>query len=135
MGHILRKCAIILLLCLTILHLLFESILGLYPFQKYTVRVVNGIDNEPITVRCQSKDDDLGTHVLRTGEEFRWKFKINFMMSTLYFCHFYWENRYKSVDTFKIGYAMCDREYTWVVTKYGFYKGCDGKNLVLSVGW
>ena len=37
-----------------------------------------------LTVHCKSKNDDLGEHVLRTGENYSWNFKENFWRSTLF---------------------------------------------------
>ncbi|XAR48896.1 hypothetical protein NMG60_11031877 [Bertholletia excelsa] len=41
-------------------------------------------------IHCKSKDDDLGNHILNNGQEFSWKFKTNFIGSTLFFCDFTW---------------------------------------------
>ncbi|KAG5089131.1 hypothetical protein JHK86_001743 [Glycine max] len=43
--------------------------------QKNTVRVYNRMnDNILVYLHCQSKDDDLGQHVLAVGEHQEWSF-------------------------------------------------------------
>ncbi|KAG5560487.1 hypothetical protein RHGRI_003714 [Rhododendron griersonianum] len=59
-------------------------------FKRVTVHVINGVPGVPDTlqVHCQSKDDDLGTHGLKNGQEINWTFKPNLFDTTLFFCHF-----------------------------------------------
>ncbi|KAK9690744.1 hypothetical protein RND81_09G151400 [Saponaria officinalis] len=128
---------ITILLCLLLLHAKFIPTLSQYQFRKYTVRIVSHTVTAPIKVRCQSKDDDLGTRVLQFGEEFTWSFRVNVLMNTLYFCHFYLKECEKSLNVFEVfsmGY-MCDDEYNWVVTELGIYKGCEGETPQLVTGW
>ncbi|XP_022953905.1 S-protein homolog 1-like [Cucurbita moschata] len=43
---------------------------------RYYVHVANGLSTLPLTVHCQSKDDDLGIHHLpNRGDDFQWNFK------------------------------------------------------------
>ncbi|KAL3518657.1 hypothetical protein ACH5RR_021246 [Cinchona calisaya] len=39
-----------------------------------------------INVHCQSKDDDLGFHVVEYGDEYSWSFGANIWGSTLFYC-------------------------------------------------
>lgn len=55
------------------------------PLTRITIQ--NNIDYL-LGVHCKSKDDDLGFHILKKGELYGWKFHVNFMKSTLYFCGF-----------------------------------------------
>lgn len=67
-----------------------------------TIEIINSLpDNtDPLKVRCQSKDDDLGYHTLLKDQGFLFKFSPNFIGTTLYFCHFYWGNLDKSFDVY-----------------------------------
>ncbi|KAK9677540.1 hypothetical protein RND81_11G150400 [Saponaria officinalis] len=121
---------VVILLCVILVHTMFDSTLAQYQFKKYTIRIINKIGTSPkVSLRCQSKDDDLGTHVLGYGEEFNWTFRVNFMMSTLYFCHFQWKDKDITFDVFEVylGSTMCDREYIWEVKEDAFYQGCEGE--------
>ena len=75
---------------------------------------------------AKSKDDDLGTHTLRTGQEFNWEFTPNFFGRTLFFCHFYWDTKDKSFAVFdnRLSY-LCSKTFNsncyWVVKPDGFY--------------
>lgn len=60
-------------------------------FVKKTVRITNAVGaNTDLTVHCKSKDDDLGDHVLHSGESFEFHFRQNFWGSTLFYCSFEW---------------------------------------------
>ncbi|KAI9072127.1 hypothetical protein K1719_045904 [Acacia pycnantha] len=50
------------------------------------------ITNPPqrLTVHCKSKDDDIGEHKIRFGENFHFHFKPNVIPSTLFHCRFCW---------------------------------------------
>lgn len=51
-----------------------------------TVRISNAVgDNTDLTVHCKSKDDDLGDHVLHSGESFEFHFRQNFGGGTHHF--------------------------------------------------
>ncbi|KAM7461265.1 hypothetical protein LguiA_029386 [Lonicera macranthoides] len=68
---------------------------------RYTVFINNGFEKgNDITVRCQSKNDDLGFHTLHPGEEFDWSFRENFFATTLFFCHFWWGSKEASFTVF-----------------------------------
>lgn len=80
-----------------------EGIEWIVRFRKYHVRVENGLQGQPLNVHCQSKDNDLGIHVLQPGDQFEWGFHINFMGKTLFFCNMWWESGHKSFEVFKAG--------------------------------
>ncbi|XP_002521147.2 S-protein homolog 74 [Ricinus communis] len=57
-------------------------------FRKFHVHVVNGLSrNKILQIHCKSADNDLGAHSLAKGREFSWSFRINFILTTLYWCH------------------------------------------------
>ncbi|KAM7462284.1 hypothetical protein LguiA_030405 [Lonicera macranthoides] len=95
------------------------------------VHIVNGLPDNTwwLVFRCQSKDDDLGYHQLLVGQEYYWKFRVNFFRTTLFFCHFYWENKDKIFNVFKASTAFPDCSPVhddpprcfWLVKDDGFY--------------
>ncbi|KAM7461928.1 hypothetical protein LguiA_030049 [Lonicera macranthoides] len=119
------------ILLILLFHLFFSKCLNAYSFATtFEVHIVNGLPNNTnsLKLRCQSKDDDFGYHTLLVGQEFYWKFRVNFFETTLYFCHFYWKSEDTSFDVFEAehGYPDCDvsKEVSkcyWLVKDDGFY--------------
>ncbi|KAF8370241.1 hypothetical protein HHK36_020386 [Tetracentron sinense] len=69
-------------------------------FSKHNVYVGNDLgEGVTLNLRCASKDDDLGTHVLPYGQNYSWGFRSNFWGSTLFWCDFKWGN---VTDTFTV---------------------------------
>ncbi|KAM7466309.1 hypothetical protein LguiB_013871 [Lonicera macranthoides] len=70
---------------------------------KKEIHIVNGLPDNTYSLvfRCQSKDDDLGEHQLLVGQEYYWKFHVNFFKTTLFFCHFYWGDQDNVFDVFR----------------------------------
>ncbi|EYU43812.1 hypothetical protein MIMGU_mgv1a024379mg [Erythranthe guttata] len=65
------------------------SLLG----RKTTVRVYNNLgENINLNLRCKSKDNDFGPHLLQNGDHFQWKFRPNFWGTTLFSCNMQWKN-------------------------------------------
>ncbi|GFQ04715.1 hypothetical protein PHJA_002615500 [Phtheirospermum japonicum] len=56
------------------------------------------LDSPPLTLRCQSGNDDLGIQTLYTGQGFTFNFCINF--TTLFFCHLRWNGKDLSFEVF-----------------------------------
>lgn len=77
----------------------------------YTVYIKSTIVNEDVTLRCQSKDDDLGYHVLNSSKvDYDWSFCQHVLGATLYFCHF-WRPNYEQVfDVFNTTIAIHCRQ-------------------------
>ncbi|KAJ4728388.1 Plant self-incompatibility S1 [Melia azedarach] len=69
-------------------------------FNKFSVHIINGLNNQTIDVHCKSRDDDLGLHHLPVHGEFMWKFRVNIKSSTLYFCKWKWVKGHKTFDVF-----------------------------------
>ncbi|KAG9130901.1 hypothetical protein Leryth_006678 [Lithospermum erythrorhizon] len=95
-------------------------------FKKYHVHCVNQLPNgsPSLSIRCRSKDNDLGTHELRTNEEFQWEFRDNVIMSTLFFCHFSWGNKQKQFDVYSSDWTtdQCTPNGCyWIAAKDGIY--------------
>ncbi|KAM1127299.1 hypothetical protein FF2_036951 [Malus domestica] len=53
-----------------------------------------------LTVKCKSKNDDLGRHEIPFQHSFSWKFKTN-SISTLFFCHMRWNKVSGSFEVYK----------------------------------
>ena len=78
-------------------------------FWVNTVRVQNDLGgNTQLVVHCRSKDDDLGTHNLSSGQSFEWSFRDNFWGTTLFWCNFDWNNMHKSFDIYNYQYDVCN---------------------------
>ena len=111
---------------------------------KGEVHIVNGLagNTHSLKFRCQSKDDDLGYHTLLAGQEYYWKFRVNFFETTLFFCHFYWQGQDTSFDVIDAenDYPNCDPvggnvyKCYWLVKEDGFYS-CNYKADPNSPDW
>ncbi|KAE9587756.1 putative plant self-incompatibility S1 [Lupinus albus] len=69
---------------------------------KYThIYIKNGLDKgTPLTVHCKSKDDDLGVHVLKYDEEYKFQFEPSFNQNILFFCGFTWDSNLHRFDIY-----------------------------------
>ncbi|KAG5588394.1 hypothetical protein H5410_048828 [Solanum commersonii] len=68
---------------------------------KYSVHVLNNLPpdfTDSLQIHCASGDDDLGHKILKVGDDFRWGFCA--WTWTLYFCHFWWDNKNLMFDVF-----------------------------------
>lgn len=87
----------------------------------HEVHITNELpsNTQKLTIRCQSKEKDLGYHVLLVGQDYYWGFHRNLTGSTLYFCHFWWNKKDKVItvyDRYSDG-----RHSFWTVKADGFY--------------
>lgn len=105
------------------------------------MHMINNIENsnEELIAECKSADDDLGQHFLDSGEDWNWRFRVNFFRSTLYFCHLQWgemEKRFTVFDTDSISY-QCEETSTcfWSMRVDGIYFSCDNHNYVKTHTW
>lgn len=95
----------------------------------YVVHIKSDIINDSVTLRCQSKDDDLGYHVLHSPNlEYEWSFCENFSGSTLFLCHFWWQKVEQRFDVFNVSMAQwCNEDHwegnrcRWEIKEDGFY--------------
>ncbi|KAL8268028.1 hypothetical protein R6Q59_001826 [Mikania micrantha] len=95
----------------------------------YQVNIKSDIINEDVILHCKSKDDDLGSHVLRSPNvEYQWSFCQSFGGSTLFYCHFVWKNFERTFDVFNKKLAIwCFEERregnrcNWEIRVDGFY--------------
>lgn len=107
----------------------------------YTVYIGNKLpaNSAPLTVRCQSKDDDLGNHTIPVGKNYNWSFCNTFLGSTLFFCHFYWGSKEVVFDAFnRTLVSICaDQKCYWEAEAVGIF--FDGfyppKKLIKQYDW
>ncbi|KEH29046.1 putative plant self-incompatibility S1 [Medicago truncatula] len=91
----------------------------------YIINKVKAPNPTPLTLRCQSKDDDLEEHTIHYKTQvYSFKFTPNFLpiMPTLFFCSFRWhqDRRRHYLDVFNEKHMPCDN-CTWVIHANG---GC-----------
>ena len=116
---------------------------------KYTVHIISRLptvtdyskNTPPLTVWCQSKNDDLGIHTIYQDQEINWSFKPNLFLTTLFFCHFYWadddtsftvyDNRLSGHCKFMANSFNC----FWEVRMNGFFLSGDNKSWKKINDW
>lgn len=114
-----------------ILILTLSSFIFVYEVEAFSslrlheVYIFSDLSNEtrPLAVHCRSKDDDLGNHTLRSGQEFDWHFRTNFLGTTLYSCDFVWGLKKKGMVVFDAQWVGIFHTYNYVVRPEGFYVG------------
>ncbi|KAE7997939.1 hypothetical protein FH972_002525 [Carpinus fangiana] len=94
--------------------------------KKYGVDVFNGFQNQTLSIRCQSEDDDLGIQHIPVNGEFQWHFRINYWGTTLYFCYMWWSGGHRRLDVFwadnKFIVDDCgDSDCRWMGKEDGIY--------------
>jgi len=58
-----------------------------------TVKITNSLEGkENLNIRCQSKDNDLGHHLLHFNQSFKWDLGTHVFWRTLFFCSCRWGN-------------------------------------------
>ncbi|KAK9180178.1 hypothetical protein WN944_026340 [Citrus x changshan-huyou] len=107
-------------------------------FDEYIINGINSSD-KPLFIHCQSRDDDLGEHYLKAGEDFHWHFWVNFFRTTLFFCHMKWEDKETRFDVFTAGKEgkKCDKtgNVYWLVQESGFYLSDDKSSWSKQYDW
>ena len=117
MSFLLKKLVLLIILHVT----LSEG--ALLPYGKAHVRLTNLLGSgSSLTIHCQSKDDDLGVHVLVFKDSFEWSFKPKFFIpSTLFFCKLQWQSKVMSFDSYRETRDLqgCNKYCYWDVTPDG----------------
>ncbi|KAI8549409.1 hypothetical protein RHMOL_Rhmol06G0022600 [Rhododendron molle] len=117
----------------------FPSTLG----SQVAIHIVSGV-RTTLRFRCQSGNDDLGTHELQLSEEFSWQFKPQIFYRTLFFCHFYWESKDRSFAVYdrKLAQQYCGGDdlgatYNcyWLATPSGFFISTDKTSWIKINDW
>lgn len=99
------------------------------PLTKWKVTVANQLSSgHTLLVHCKSKDDDLGDHMLQVGQSFSWKFKVNFLANTLFWCNLRTSsNKHVSMEVFWpeshdwLGYRCNYETCNWDARDNGIY--------------
>ncbi|KAK4356914.1 hypothetical protein RND71_022524 [Anisodus tanguticus] len=100
----------------------------------FTVHIIDALPNNdvPLSVHCESKDDDLGIKNLKVGDDFHFSFRGAVFGSTRFYCHFSWGSKTHFFDVFTTDMyksRACGRisgnnyECFWKVQEDGFYFG------------
>ncbi|XP_023001658.1 S-protein homolog 74-like [Cucurbita maxima] len=58
------------------------------PFSRWQVTIYNHMIDSTLMVHCKSKDNDLGRHEIKQGDNYFLKFKENIWQTTQFWCHF-----------------------------------------------
>ncbi|KAL5794036.1 hypothetical protein ACOSP7_002630 [Xanthoceras sorbifolium] len=78
---------------------------------KKTHVIINNLIGAGIDLKlhCQSKDDDLGEHVIPYQGNYTINFRPNFWGTTLYTCSFQWQNEFRRFDIYQYArdYPFC----------------------------
>ncbi|XP_059310346.1 S-protein homolog 3-like [Lycium ferocissimum] len=102
----------------------------------YTVHVIDDLSNNdvPLSLRCQSKDNDLGVKTLKVGDDFHFSFHWSIVGETRFYCHYYWGSKQQFFDVINRGISNdCKRtdivtnhyDCFWKVHDDGFYFSSD----------
>ncbi|OIT34962.1 hypothetical protein A4A49_56107, partial [Nicotiana attenuata] len=97
----------------------------------YEVHIIDALPNNniPLWFHCASKDDDLGYHNPKVGDDFHFRFNMHLFKHTLFFCHFWWGKKQNAFDVFTQDLANnCSGDLPiyycyWKVQEDGFYMG------------
>lgn len=86
----------------SLLKILTISLLCSVCHSKTHIDITDHLSNSsPLTLRCQSKDDDLGYHKLYPNQpSYTWAFVPSYLGRTLFFCHFWWNGKDAVFDIF-----------------------------------
>lgn len=90
---------------------------------KVHITIINNLpNNQDLTLHCQSKDTDLGIHVLPPKATFNFTFRPRmFFYTTLYFCRVEWPNtlHYFNVYDEKNDLNECIYDCQWSIVSSG----------------
>ncbi|KAI3833472.1 hypothetical protein MKX03_027216 [Papaver bracteatum] len=102
-------------------------------WHKKTVTVENDLgQNISLKIHCRSSEDDLGEHMLYYKQNFKWRFKVNFRLSTKFLCDSSWYDpngkkdnimgfvAYKAIRDWK---KHCYDDCWWSIRQDGGYYG------------
>ncbi|XP_050215640.2 S-protein homolog 5-like [Mercurialis annua] len=88
-----------------------------------TVIITSGLNPDlNLNLHCKSKDDDLGSHVIPHGTEYKFGFQPHFFGVTQFWCGFSWKNsgqeRMFDIYIQNRDYPLCD-VCKWVIQDKG----------------
>ncbi|RAL38500.1 hypothetical protein DM860_002478 [Cuscuta australis] len=126
---------ITMIICCAIItpHLQTASAAGF--FAKKVVHIYDRIPNNntiqpqtPLLVHCKSKSDDLGTWTMAEGSDHRISFRVNWIGTTLFWCHFVWGSKYQDFTVYDADHDAYpfDVNINWYVKENGFFRSGGG---------
>ncbi|KAI3925381.1 hypothetical protein MKX01_015082 [Papaver californicum] len=102
-------------------------------WKKKTVTLQNDIDpNVALKIHCWSSDDDLGEHTLYHGQNFYWRFRVNWRQTTKFRCDSNWFDPNAKKDRIMLFTAYkarrdwmvnCEHDCRWSIRGDGGYYG------------
>ena len=111
----------------------------LFGAPKIKVVILNNLpDNQEVTLHCQSQDDDLGIHVVPFNGTFEWSFRLNFWMTTLFYCQFTWRAASSTFNIYEAkrdGNIRCPTYCSWEVRDdgvYGFTEAAHKNDIIFA---
>ncbi|XP_058084013.1 self-incompatibility protein S1-like [Magnolia sinica] len=100
---------------------LYESVVS----DKVHVSLMNRLGGgRSMNVHCQSKDNDLGEHIVTDGGEFGWDFSVNVIGTTLFYCDMGWDKVSEfhfDAFSFDRDWRRCTSQCLWLFSKEGVY--------------
>jgi len=101
-----------------------SSLKLIHDIVKY-VRIVNHLDNKPLTYHCKSANNDLGLRTLQPNRQWGFHFHPANFETTDFYCYFFNGNLRAAFDVYvedsKLE-ANCGGDYCiWTAQKDGFY--------------
>ncbi|XP_027182302.1 uncharacterized protein LOC113780722 [Coffea eugenioides] len=105
-----------------------------FPLSPFKVVIRSGFDPKgpsSLSLKCYSDADGLEFRVLKSGEEFSWKFRMDFFFGTIFRCNFgynnHWQKGFVVFDSNIAEYPWTEIKGTyvcfWYVKEGGFYMG------------
>ncbi|XP_022752271.1 S-protein homolog 1-like [Durio zibethinus] len=118
---------------------LSQSVL-LMPERDIMFTIINGLSDNELTIHCQSKDDDLGVHLIHMSKEWYWTFEANFGGTTLFWCNMSWANHHGRFDVYWVNRELLDKcdfkECFWKAEDDGLYlKNNKDNSWILIYNW
>ncbi|KAK4353782.1 hypothetical protein RND71_025976 [Anisodus tanguticus] len=113
------------------------------PDPHIELHILDALPNNdiPLKFHCASKDDDLGWHYPKVGDDFHFSFRPHLFKKTLFFCHFWWARNEAIFDVYNYDVAVnCSSDppifyCIWKVQEDGFYMGPQLNQLKKMHDW
>lgn len=103
-----------------------------------TVEIYNRLgDGNDLAVHCQSKDDDLGPHVLPNSANFKIRFRPSWTNTTLFYCKLQWQGTSLTFDVYAYqrDFIRCRDWCYWEVRQQGVFGYNQTGNQDIGFPW
>ncbi|MCL7043911.1 hypothetical protein MKW94_025984 [Papaver nudicaule] len=113
-------------------------------FDTITVFVQNDLEHhQPLSIHCQSRDDDLGEHKLAHRQDFHWSFRNHIFQRTRFWFSMLWKDSagklvHGNFDIYRSrrDWSLCKDNCYWSIRESGWYLyHKDGKGLHFMYKW